>query len=706
MMIESGASGSNVVYHGTTLCDEIGFDQGAASFLLTDLSPDNADRYTNAGIWAELFVDAVSEKAELNQEYVFNIDSLVEGARGVLSFAHDEVGEFPGYVERFFGALGHTALSDEMRKRARLGYRQGSSEFTEAYSVAEIAGDFVSRIIEWLDLGEFEEETVRRCGELMASLAPDELERFAGKIESLPFDRERLKKGLSKKNRPGENRGLQVGDGIKFNTRELGRLDNKSVAELFRQKAQFEREFEGALALAESSPDVDQDCGPKFANLARIDGVVSDMREAGIGTASRIHVPRFTGVPATIYDQYVEGDLTEEDLEPYLRWIKEGSDKRYLVRSSALNSEDGEHMGAGVYDTVLLPQNPTLKELYDAVTEIYDSVNSDFARNYRSEIGVEEEKMGLVMQELVGDLQTTILVTLDTVLNGVPQLASFSIDKGSHPLSEREQSVRSTQLTLDRLGSRAEFGTFLLRSAPDGLRTHIPPDTDYVDPEETWLAVQAAVLAERVLGRPVQVEALIEGGDIYLVQARPLPDNWLQPIPFEGFPDDLEPWYEGSSSGVWDGVEATVVGMINSGMFESQPFDKNPYRLCLFDGSFCQGDNLTHYMETLMQLSGEERSRVIVLIQEPPDKNGSGYGHLETFFADLGIKLLFYEPSGRAGALTHGQTVEVYSNGYRGKIYMVDEKDRAMQTLVRLEEVMERVLSGELPQSALDEFTN
>ncbi len=84
--------------------------------------------------------------------------------------------------------------------------------------------------------------------------------------------------------------------------------------------------------------------------------------------------------------------------------------KPIAVRSSSLSEDSITHPFAGVFDTYIVPNNDddkkvTLEKIANAVKLVYASVFSDNARGYYQAINqkLEEEKMAVVLQELVGN---------------------------------------------------------------------------------------------------------------------------------------------------------------------------------------------------------------------------------------------------------------------------------------------------------------
>lgn len=109
-----------------------------------------------------------------------------------------------------------------------------------------------------------------------------------------------------------------------------------------------------------------------------------------------------------IKNAFLEGKLTPTLLKR-LRILLEMIDKPLAVRSSGLFEDSLSQPFAGIFETYVLPNNHPdidvrLKQLTDAIKLVFASVYSDIARGYVTAINykIEEEKMAVVIQELVG----------------------------------------------------------------------------------------------------------------------------------------------------------------------------------------------------------------------------------------------------------------------------------------------------------------
>jgi hypothetical protein len=105
---------------------------------------------------------------------------------------------------------------------------------------------------------------------------------------------------------------------------------------------------------------------------------------------------------------FVEASLSY-NLEIKLKDFVTQIDKPFAVRSSSTSEDSINQPFAGVFDTYIIPNSETNKRIvFERITQaiklVYASVYSDKARKYFKAIHhkVEEEKMAIILQELVG----------------------------------------------------------------------------------------------------------------------------------------------------------------------------------------------------------------------------------------------------------------------------------------------------------------
>lgn len=267
--------------------------------------------------------------------------------------------------------------------------------------------------------------------------------------------------------------------------------------------------------------------GAKTANLNALSLVLNQI------THRIVEIPDYIGIPVSIYIKWRDGLDVREDLMPFYNWICE---RRVIVRSSAVFSEDGEDLtGAGVYESKTLTGVASFEDFCEAVFEVYRSVDSEFAVKYREEHGIEEELMGITLQQLESGVRGTV----NTVLCQVPDLLEF--DVGAVALMNRDELINASV-----------SGERINRNNHDKLY-HITPDSGRMPLYSVNHAAIVCMLIERWYDRPVQIELVLHR-DHYLkiVQVRPLPKIYSERNTVT-FPDEPHV-YRGRAVGVGDEV--------------------------------------------------------------------------------------------------------------------------------------------------------
>src|SRR6056297_893154 len=106
---------------------------------------------------------------------------------------------------------------------------------------------------------------------------------------------------------------------------------------------------------------------------------------------------------------FLQSELSFE-LQKRIKIFLKHITKPLAVRSSSLFEDSITQPFSGVFDTYVIPNNhpdfnKRYRQLADAIKLVYASIYSDEARNYFKAVGhkVEEEKMAVIIQELVGN---------------------------------------------------------------------------------------------------------------------------------------------------------------------------------------------------------------------------------------------------------------------------------------------------------------
>lgn len=403
--------------------------------------------------------------------------------------------------------------------------------------------------------------------------------------------------------------------------------------------------------------------GAKAANLLVIDRLFKHITDRLESTVRRTEfknilvVPPFITIPTSRYEDWQRTGSLDDAAQQVKTFLLDHT-QPCIIRSSAVYSEDGEHMGAGVYESVTLPANPTDAEITAAISRVYRSVDHPTAQAYRRQVGITEaEKMGLVVQEMAFPDTGYSPGFANSQASHNRRLAEFTLVKPDGAL----------YFSLRRAGVLAEIG---IDSFADGEekapRFFVPPDINRLNVHTTWEISQLLAFSELILGKTVQIEfAVAEREGARLLQARPLASDWLNEAPFAGFPTDRTPNHRGRSAHVMNGTEATVLNR-----FKPEPVQEPT--LYVFDSSFSASNLVEKLRLSLGNLTEADKQNMHVLIIQPPGGQGNtGFGHLETLFTELKIPLIFTTEYQEEHDIFHdGTHVELYADGNTAQIYL------------------------------------
>jgi len=173
--------------------------------------------------------------------------------------------------------------------------------------------------------------------------------------------------------------------------------------------------------------------GGKGRGLAFINTLINNLDLSSLSGKINIRIPKTVIIGIDEFDQFLEHNkLYDEVIKPgsgymeirrqfvkaklshslmiKLRDLINQINKPIVVRSSSLLEDSVSQPFAGIFDTYIIPYSGDQKQiilelLSNAIKLVFASIYSDDARAYFNAIHhkIEEEKMGIVLQELVGN---------------------------------------------------------------------------------------------------------------------------------------------------------------------------------------------------------------------------------------------------------------------------------------------------------------
>ncbi|MBI3485795.1 hypothetical protein HY025_02515 [Candidatus Daviesbacteria bacterium] len=398
--------------------------------------------------------------------------------------------------------------------------------------------------------------------------------------------------------------------------------------------------------------------GAKAANLIIFSELVEDINRLRKGYLFdvTIAVPEFQAVPVDSYRAWRDGKLIDDQLQPYFDWASalKDDDRRYsedpspadyMIRSSAVFSEDGQTVtGAGIYHSERVRGGATFEDFKGAVTRVYESTDSPQAQAYRAQHGIDKEEMGLVIQRFVSPHSFSMHGQstegyINSRLPGVPNLMEI-VTGTSRNFVNREELDFFIALDVDR--------------NDDAFRTvhHFRPDQFKVAPHLPIRVAQLTYAVERIWDRNVQAEFVGEGHTIHFVQVRGLPTKAVEEAPEIKFPDET-PIHSGASIGFGD-MELPVL--------DEDADNTEKSGVVVFRGN---------YGWTMEQNDYHLPKEGAVIIYNSDGRNG----HIQTLCAERGLVCLFPDRNEddfallRYHDLSKLRKVRIVSNGIEARVY-------------------------------------
>ena len=244
-----------------------------------------------------------------------------------------------------------------------------------------------------------------------------------------------------------------------------------------------------------------------------------------------------------------------DDPEPLIQYLPISDSEPLVVRSSAVGEDSEEASAAGQYQSILnVTSRPALQE---AITQVLVSYNDPGAVQYRRDRELPDNSMAVVIQKQI---------------RGVFSGVAFSRD----PISQQGDAV-----VIEGLPGNAA-GVVSGRVTPDQYRVHIPENLRGEESNLSPLvegngdlppaliqevAILARQLEDRYHGIPQDIEWTYDGGQLWLLQARPittLQPIWTRKIAAEVIPGLIRPltWSINRplTCGVWGDIFTIVLG--------------------------------------------------------------------------------------------------------------------------------------------------
>lgn len=260
--------------------------------------------------------------------------------------------------------------------------------------------------------------------------------------------------------------------------------------------------------------------GGKGRGLAFLNSLFATMDSEDLFDGLNVMLPRTAVIGVSEYDRFIEYNNIENRVDRSLpddeidRIFKEAhlSDKLYqklkrlleridyplAVRSSSLLEDSYAQPFAGIYRTYMVPNNSQdmkdrLNQLCDAIKLIYSSVYSRSTGEYLDHIGhnIEEEKMAVVIQEIVGSRNDNYYY---------PHISGMAQSYNFYPVDRQKHSDGIVSLAIG-LGKMVVEGGSVYRFCPEYPKVSIVSQQDLIQSsQKEFYALDMTSSSQRLNG--------------------------------------------------------------------------------------------------------------------------------------------------------------------------------------------------------------
>jgi len=232
-----------------------------------------------------------------------------------------------------------------------------------------------------------------------------------------------------------------------------------------------------------------------------------DIKEVG-GKSAHLNHLKHEGLPVP-KGVIVENDYFLQDVKPdFIHNLD--PNKRYAVRSSALDEDGSNFSFAGLQDTYL---NVSYEDILEKVETCYQSQFNERALEYRKNLDIGASKgMSVLVQEMVDADYAGVIFTQNPLNNRIDEIV-IEVVEG---LGEKLVSGYKTP------------STYTVNKQNPSMTTTVN-STNELSQEMILELVRYANIIENLYGIPQDIEFAIKDNIVYILQARPITTTTLVP---------------------------------------------------------------------------------------------------------------------------------------------------------------------------------
>lgn len=311
--------------------------------------------------------------------------------------------------------------------------------------------------------------------------------------------------------------------------------------------------------------------GNKYNNLIKLREYVKLLENKNFNDFS-IHVPKFIWLDISFFDLYITDiNLFKVELKSFyekvFEEIKSFECNEIILRSSALYSEDSEeHFGAGLYSSLIIQKDSSFEKFLETVIKIYESLENNLAVVYRKKHNIENEKMGIVIQEYI-PAKIVSAWNRDSFWEVWFLNSMWQNNKNIISIMQNWKSIILDRKKIDNLTEESKYCSFDHKSNLSEWMLKLPYDTywfDYSFPYiELWKIskeITTMYWKENQIEYCIAEDKVKYRDKIFLLQVRPFSKDFIKekeikepkdlefidsfPCPFFLEPCELDVWFE------------------------------------------------------------------------------------------------------------------------------------------------------------------
>jgi len=229
-------------------------------------------------------------------------------------------------------------------------------------------------------------------------------------------------------------------------------------------------------------------------------GSLCKMYKAGLG------IPNGFVILSTAFENNQLKEEARSDIGNCLEML---SDNTFAVRSSALSEDSAKTSFAGEFESVL---NVVRADVFSAIDTVASSAKSERVSEYSKVHGIDPgHKIAVVVQNMINAKMAGVLFSADPITGSHAKMVGNFVFGAGEQLVSGEKNAYS--FTISRLGGKYHGDKSL---------------SAYVK-----IMYKATLKAEEIFGCKLDIEWVVEGDKLYIVQARPI--TTLQTIDYDTY---------------------------------------------------------------------------------------------------------------------------------------------------------------------------